>query len=249
MRKRFVAGNWKMNKTVDDAKEYTKLIKKYTEGYTQVIDIILCVPYTLLQTVHDEMKGKNIKVGAQNIYQEEMGAYTGEISADMVKDFAEYVIIGHSERRTYFKEDNADINKKIKLALKKGLKVIFCLGELETERKTGKYKDAIETQFREGLNLVNIDKLDNIIIAYEPVWAIGTGQTATPEQAQEIHKFLRSLVEDIYSKKAAEKIRIIYGGSVNPDNAKDILDMPDIDGCLPGGASLDPMKFSKIIKS
>ncbi len=247
MRKKFIAGNWKMNKTSEDAKKYLEDFNIYVKDINDV-DIVLCGPFTALCRMRKEI-GQNIKIGAQNMYFEDKGAYTGEISPIMIKEFCDYVIIGHSERRTYFAEDNATINKKIKKALEHGLKVIFCLGEKLEQREKKQTKQVVETQLREGLADVTPEQVKNIVIAYEPVWAIGTGQTATPQQAEEIHAYLRELIGVIYSVNVAEEIRIIYGGSVKPNNAREIISMPNIDGALPGGASLDPESFSGIIKA
>ncbi len=246
MRKKFVAGNWKMHKTSKEALSYIKEFKQLVNDVKDC-DIVLCVPFTLLSLIKNECKGTNIKLGAQNVFYESQGAYTGEVSPFMVKDYADYVLIGHSERRKYFNETNEVINKKIKAALKNNLKVIFCLGETLDQRKSNQTNSVIETQLRDSLE--GIKDLNNIVIAYEPVWAIGTGNTATPDQTEEVHAFLRKLVEKVFDKKTADTVRIIYGGSVNPDNASSILEMPNIDGCLPGGASLDSKKLEKIIKS
>ncbi|MBN2368824.1 triose-phosphate isomerase [Candidatus Woesearchaeota archaeon] len=248
MRKRFIAGNWKMHKTKEESLAYMQEFRQYIQGAKDV-DIVLAVPFTLLETIKKEIENTGIGVAAQNIFYEEQGAFTGEVSAAMAKDFADYVIIGHSERRKYFNETNEIVNKKIKAAIGKGLKVIFCLGETQDERNQGKTKQVAETQLREGLAGLTIDNMKSIIIAYEPVWAIGTGNTATPEQAEEVHAFLREILKPVFNDQVAQETRIIYGGSVNPENASAILQKENIDGCLPGGASLDPQKLANIIKS
>lgn len=246
--KKIIAGNWKMNKNKQEALNFLADFKLFCKDVND-IDIVLAVPFTLLETVSKECKGTNVKISAQNLSSEESGAFTGEVSAKMINDFAEFVIIGHSERRKYFNETNDILNKKINVALKNKLKIIFCLGETKEQRNNNQTNNVIETQLREGLSGLNQEQVKNIIIAYEPVWAIGTGNTATPEQAEEVHVFIRNLISDLFGKEIAENTRIIYGGSVNPENATEILSMPNINGCLPGGASLDASKFIKIIKS
>ncbi len=226
---------------IDDFRLFVKDVKE--------TEIVLAVPFTLLDVVSGQCKGTNIKVGAQNLFYEKQGAFTGEISPAMVKEFADYVIVGHSERRRYFSETNEAISKKITAALKHSLRPVFCLGETLEQRNNGQTNSVIETQLREALTGLNQDHIKNIIIAYEPVWAIGTGNTATPEQAEEIHIFIRGLIKDLYNEEISKNLPIIYGGSVNENNAAEILAKENIDGCLPGGASLDPGKLSKIIKS
>ena len=248
MRKKFIAGNWKMHKNSEEALSYLNDFRLFVKDVTDV-EIVLAVPFTLLSMMKRELKDTNIGLSAQNIFYEEEGAFTGEVSAEMVKEFADHTIIGHSEMRKYFNETNAIVNKKIHAALKHGLKVIFCLGESQEQRDNNQTNSVIETQFREGISGIKPEDMANIVIAYEPVWAIGTGKTASPEQAEEVHLFLRNLIRDLYNDEVADSIRIIYGGSVTPDNSSEILAKEDIDGCLPGGASLDPSKFAKIIKS
>jgi len=235
-----------MNKTSTQALEF---LKKFTPLVKDVInsDIVLAAPFTLLSILKEQLKNTNIKLAAQNLFYEKEGAYTGEVSPLMVLEFADYVIIGHSERRKHFLENNIIINRKIKAALATRLSVIFCLGETMEERKINMTKNVLERQLQDGLSAVK--DIKRIVIAYEPVWAIGSGVNATPEQAESAHFFLRGLLSGMYGKKIAEETRIIYGGSVSPENAPSILRMPDVDGCLPGGASLDPVKFSKIIKA
>jgi len=239
MRKKLIAGNWKMNKTVKEAVELVKEIK-----VSDKVDILVCPPFTAIDAVS---KLDKVDVGAQNIYFEDSGAYTGEISPIMLKELCSYVIIGHSERRAYFNEDNEVINKKIKKALEHKLKVIVCVGEKLSEREEGRMKDVVEDHIKGALD--GISDLKDIVIAYEPVWAIGTGKTATPAEAEDAHKFIRSLISELYSSEVAAKIRILYGGSVKPSNAKELLSKEDIDGALIGGAALKAEDFNLIIEN
>ncbi|MBD3203864.1 triose-phosphate isomerase [Candidatus Woesearchaeota archaeon] len=245
MRRPFIAANWKMNKTLNEAKNFANEFKELVKDVSDT-DILVCVPYTLLCSMKNELKGTNINIGAENVFYEDSGAYTGEISALMIKDFAEFVIVGHSERRKYFGETNDIVNKKIKKALEHDLKVVFCIGETLEKREKGITKEIVGKQVREGLS--GLEVISEITIAYEPVWAIGTGKTATPEQAQEMHSFIRDLLEELFGEDAAEKTRILYGGSVKPHNVKELMEKQDIDGGLVGGASLDAESFSKIVK-
>ncbi len=250
MRKKVIAGNWKMHY---DLPESQNLISKLTSGLSGKkfnCDIIICPPFTSLSEAASLIKGTQVKLGAQNMYFQESGAYTGEVSAKMLMSAGcEYVILGHSERRTIFKETNGLINEKIKAALKAGLKPIFCIGETLEEREKGKEKDVLKTQLSGGLNEISLGELKNIIIAYEPVWAIGTGRTATPGQAEEMHDYIRSYIEDDFTSEAAENMVIQYGGSVKPDNARDLLSQKNIDGALVGGACLKADSFISIIES
>jgi triosephosphate isomerase (TIM) len=248
MRKKFICGNWKMHKTGKDALLFMKKFRPSVKNVKNT-EIIIAAPFTLLPLLKEKTKDTKIKVSAQNVFYEEEGAFTGEESPKMIKEFADFVIIGHSERRRYFNETDDIVNKKIKAALKEKLKVIFCLGETLEERNKKMTEKVVENQLNVGLKDISASYLKNIVIAYEPVWAIGTGKNATPEQAEEVHLFLRKLIQKSYGKKSAEEIRIIYGGSVNPENSKEILKMKNVDGCLPGGASLDPIKLETIIKS
>ncbi len=250
MRNIVIAGNWKMNKNLNESAELIAGIKKELDAKSENVKVIVCPPFTSLDTAVELVKGTEIKVGAQNMYFEDSGAFTGEISADMLKSVGcEFVILGHSERRAIFNEDDETINKKIKKALNDGLKPIFCVGETLDEREKNITNKIVERQVKEGLKEITEDELKNIIIAYEPVWAIGTGKTATPGQAQEVHSFIRNLIRDLYSENAAEEVVIQYGGSVKPDNAKELLSQPDIDGALVGGASLKADSFVGIIKA
>ena len=249
MRKKVIAGNWKMNK---DLHESQKLVSEIINGLGKdtKADVIVCPPFTSLNEVSSLLKGTQIKLGAQNMHHEESGAYTGEVSADMLKSVGcEYVILGHSERRLIFNEPDELINKKIKAALAKGLKPIFCIGELLEQRENGETMQVVSRQVEKGLEGVSAEQMKNVIIAYEPVWAIGTGKTATPEQAQEVHSFIRELVAKKFSVSVAENLIIQYGGSVKPDNAGELLSQKDIDGALVGGACLKADSFLGIIAS
>jgi len=250
MRKKIVAGNWKMNNDLSQSVNLISEIKNAVAGKELNAEIIICPPFTSLETASALVKDTNVKLGAQNMYFEESGAYTGEISASMLKSVGcEYVILGHSERRAIFGESDEVINKKIKKALASGLKPIFCIGETLEERESGVTNKIVERQVRNGLTGISAEELELIIVAYEPVWAIGTGKTATPEQAQEVHKFIRNLIKELYSANSAENLTIQYGGSVKGDNAKSLLSQPDIDGALVGGACLNANSFFDIIKS
>ena len=220
------------------------------ENETVNADVIICPPAVALETSKTLIDGTVIELGAQNMHFAESGAFTGELSGAMIKSVGcKYVILGHSERRTIFGETDEVINKKVKKALADGLNPIFCIGETLEERESGVMEKVIETQVRDGLANVSVEELGKVIVAYEPVWAIGTGKTATPEQAQEVHAFIRNLLKDMYSNEAAEKVIIQYGGSVKPDNAKELLSQTDIDGALVGGACLKADSFFGIIKS
>ena len=249
MRKKVIAGNWKMNNDINGTVGLISELKKELSTKSINADVIVCPPFTNLETANTLVKGSSIKLGAQNMYFEENGAFTGEISPSMLKSVGcEFVILGHSERRTIFGETDQVINKKIKTAVKHGLKPIFCIGETLEEREKGVTFKVIETQVKGGLEGLSESELSNLIIAYEPVWAIGTGKVATPEQAQEVHKFIRDLISKIYSAGFANSLVIQYGGSVKPDNAKELLSQPDIDGALVGGACLKADSFTKIVE-
>jgi triosephosphate isomerase len=245
MRKPFIAGNWKMHKTAGDAVKFIKKLKK--KEIPSDRDVLLCPTFTCLSEAYKAIKDSKIKLGSQNMHFEEKGAFTGEISALMLKEIGvEYVILGHSERRHIFNEDDEFINKKVKSALEHGLKPILCVGETLKERKKGQMKEVVSKQIVSGLQ--GVSKLDDVVIAYEPVWAIGTGVNATPEEAEEAHSLIRKLVAREFSKKEADELRILYGGSVKPENVKDIMKQEDVDGVLVGGASLDVEKFYELIK-
>ncbi|MEO8399088.1 MAG: triose-phosphate isomerase [Ignavibacteriaceae bacterium] len=250
MRKKVIAGNWKMN---NDLTESQNLISKLTAGLSNEeinCEIIICPPFTSLSEASSLIKGTGIKLGAQNMNENDSGAFTGEITAQMLKSVGcEFVILGHSERRAIYNESDELINKKIKKALEKNLKPIFCVGETLEQRENNSTKDIVKHQLINGLEHVSKDELSKIIIAYEPVWAIGTGKTATPDQAEEVHEFIRDLIEIEYGNDSSEKIIIQYGGSVKPDNAKELLSQKNIDGALVGGACLKADSFISIIKS
>lgn len=246
MRKPFIAANWKMNKTISETEEYIKNFLPLVEDIKDR-DIVLCVPFTALYVASKLLLSSNINLGAQNMYIEEKGAYTGEISPLMLKDLGcNYVILGHSERRKYFGEKDDFINKKVLIAFKYGLTPIVCIGETLQEREDGKTFQVLEYQVKNSLANLSNNEAEKIVIAYEPVWAIGTGRNATPQQAQEAHHFIRQEYSKMYGK-SAEKVRILYGGSITPENFKSIMEQPDVDGGLVGGSSLEPEKFSKIV--
>ncbi len=247
MRKKVIAGNWKMNNDLNGTVNLISELKKGVNDQTKAT-VIVCPPFTSLETAQTLLKDSLIKFGAQNMYFEESGAFTGEISPSMLKSAGcEYVILGHSERRTIFGESDQIINKKIKTAIKHSLKPIFCIGETLEEREKGVTFEIIEKQIRFGLEGLTESELPTMIIAYEPVWAIGTGKTASNEQAQEVHEFIRNLITKLFSAEFAQKLVIQYGGSVKPENAKELLGQPDIDGALVGGACLKADSFLKII--
>ncbi len=246
MRKFIVAGNWKMNNVIAESEALAKAIK---DGVTDVKDgeVILAPPFTSLFSVGEIIKGSNVFLAAQNMYYEDKGAFTGEISPGMLRDIGcTHVIIGHSERRKYFHEQDNEVNLKVKKALTAGLTPIMCVGETDEEREKGVTKDVVERQVRQGLN--RVEKIENMVIAYEPVWAIGTGKVATSAQAQEVHAFIRGILKEIYGS-VANDVRILYGGSVTKDNIGELIAMEDIDGALVGGASLKADGFLGIIRS
>ena len=247
-RRPLMAGNWKMYKTADEAAQTAQQLVERVAGVTEV-DIMIAPTYTALVPVFEVIQNSPIALGAQNLFWEDEGAYTGEISAPMLKSVGcQYGIIGHSERRQYFGETDETVNKKIQAALQVGLKPVFCVGETEEERASEQTLSVLDKQVKKGLEGLISDQLDTLIIAYEPVWAIGTGKTATDDQAQEVHQFIRSLVEKNFGTALSDSIRILYGGSVKPDNVAGLMSMPDIDGALVGGASLDAESFSKIVR-
>ena len=250
MRKKIIAGNWKMNNDINATVNLISEIKKELSGKNVNADAIVCPPFINLETAKALLKDSSVKLAAQNVYFEESGAFTGEISPSMLKSVGcEFVILGHSERRTIFGESDQLINKKIKASIKNLLKPIFCVGETLEEREKGVTFKIIERQIRNGLEGISESELENLIVAYEPVWAIGTGRNATPQQAQEVHQFIRGLIAKIYSQNFADQLVIQYGGSVKADNAKELLSQPDIDGALVGGACLKAESFVKIIEA
>lgn len=248
MRTPLVAGNWKMNKLVDEAVSTVEVLKPLVEGVSGA-DIVVCPVFTALQAVAKAAAGSNIQVGAQNCYSKASGAYTGELSPQMLLDVGcTWTIIGHSERRTLFHEADALLNEKLHFALDAGLKVMFCIGETLEERESGQMNAVLTRQVTEGLKGLQAGHFPNMSIAYEPVWAIGTGKTATPEQAEEAHAFVRGLVRGQFGEDLAAALRIQYGGSVKPGNAAELMAKPNVDGSLVGGASLEAGDFAAIVK-
>jgi len=250
MRKKIIAANWKMNQTTEEAGAFVASFLREI-GEEKRIDIVIAPPFTALARVNDALtKSHNVRLGAQNMHWEKNGAYTGEISAAMLKDlFVRYVILGHSERRALFGESDEIVNRKVRAAHEALLKPILCVGETLEERDGGRVEEVLERQLRGSLAGLEPREVQETVIAYEPVWAIGTGRTATPEQAQEAHAFIRETITTLTDAAVADKVRIQYGGSVKPDNARTLLGQPDIDGALVGGASLDPRAFALIVKA
>ena len=238
-----------MNKTVGEAEALAEAVKRELSNDTKV-DVVLCPPFTALSAVSQTVSGSNLAVGAQNMHWEAEGAYTGEVSAAMLRDlFCRYVILGHSERRQYFAETDANVNRKAHAALAAGLKPIVCVGETLEEREADRIEAVITTQVNGSLKDLTPAQLKSVIIAYEPVWAIGTGKTASPEQAQEVHALIRTLLGKLSDQGTADAVRIQYGGSMKPGNAAELLSQPDIDGGLIGGAALDAPSFIEIVKA
>jgi triosephosphate isomerase (TIM) len=249
MRIPIIAGNWKMNKTIDEALELVKGIH-YGLSNPGEVEVVVAPPLTCLSSILDFLKDSYISVAAQNLFWEELGAYTGEVSGLLLKDAGvNYAIIGHSERRQYFHETDESVNKKTKAALKNKLIPIVCVGETLEQREEGLVQDVINTQIIEGLQGLTEQEVGDLVIAYEPIWAIGTGKTATPEQAEEVHVMIRGIISQQFGNMAAEKVRILYGGSVKPSNSKELLSLENIDGALVGGASLKASDFIEIIKN
>jgi triosephosphate isomerase len=248
-RKLIIAGNWKMNKTVAEALALVSDLKLELANIREV-DIVVCPPFTALESVSKAVLDSSLRLGAQNMSEQNFGAFTGEICAGMLKEFSvRYVILGHSERRQYQKESNALISKKAAAAHAASLKPIVCVGETLEEREGGQMEKVLETQVRGSLAGLTKEQMVETIVAYEPVWAIGTGKTATTQQAQDAHAFIRSLLMKIFDEAIAKKVRIQYGGSVKPTNAKELMSQPDVDGALVGGASLEARSFADIIKN
>ena len=249
MRKLVIAGNWKMYKNNKEAIETLTQLKNLTKDVKN-IDIVIGAPFTCLSDAVKTVEGSNIKIAAENVYPKIEGAYTGEISPKMLKDIGvTYVILGHSERREYFKESDEFINQKVKAVLEIGMKPILCIGEKLEERESRKTFEVLSKQIKGGLADLSKESAEKVIIAYEPVWAIGTGKTATPEMAEETHKAIRNVLTEMFGKDVADKMIIQYGGSMKPENAKDLLSQEDIDGGLVGGASLKADSFFEIIKA
>jgi triosephosphate isomerase len=244
----FIAGNWKMNKTVSDAEAFiASLLPRVSTA--DGVDVAVCVPFTDLQAVVDSTRGSRVEIYAQNMHQAPSGAFTGEVSAPMLVELDVHgVVLGHSERRQHFNETDRALSEKVPVALDAGLKPILCVGETEEEREAGDTERKLRHQVQEGLERVATDRLGDVVIAYEPIWAIGTGLVATPEQAQEAIAFIRALVAD-RDREQAERTRILYGGSVKPDNAAELLALPDVDGALAGGASLVVEDFVAIVEA
>jgi len=250
-RKCLIAGNWKMHKTPEESvSEALKLASMLDQQDFENKEIMISPTFTSLYPVHEALKSKNISLGAQNIYFESQGAYTGEISAGMVKACGcKYVILGHSERRQIFNETDDLINKKISSAISTGLVPVFCIGETKSERNSNKTLNVLDKQVQNGLKAISVSTGLELVIAYEPVWAIGTGETASPEQVEEAHFNIRKLIEKIFNKNVADNIKILYGGSVKSGNAKELLSLENVDGALVGGASLKAEDFTGIIKA
>jgi len=247
MRIPIIAGNWKMHKNINEAIELVNQIKNITND-TEV-EVVVCAPFTALYEIKQQINGTKLKLGAQNMHWEEKGAYTGEISPLMLEDIGvEFVIIGHSERRQYFNETDATVNKKIKAALKHNLKPIVCVGETLSQKESGNEEEVVKKQIINGFEGINAKDVANIVIAYEPIWAIGTGKTASSDDANKMISFIRGLFEDLYGIDISEEIRIQYGGSVKPANVTEIMNQSDIDGALVGGASLKAEDFIELIK-
>ncbi len=243
-----IAGNWKMFKTGDEAVATAERLAELSRDVENT-EIMIAPTFLSLPLVADAVKGTKIKTGAQNLFYENQGAYTGEVSGEMIKAAgAQYVIIGHSERRQYFMETDDSVNKKIKAAIEADLIPVLCIGETKTQRDEEKAFFILDKQLKDGLKGFHSDELKNLIIAYEPVWAIGTGLTATPDQVNEIHQFIRSVIRTIFEASFSDAVRILYGGSVKPDNVSGLMKLKDVDGALVGGASLDADTFIKIVK-
>jgi triosephosphate isomerase len=248
MRTPIIAGNWKMNKTIKEASDLVSQLVKEV-GRINNLEVVIAPPFTALRDVYEIIKGSNISLAAQNMHWEEKGAYTGEVSSVMIKDIGcKYVIIGHSERREYFYESDEIVNKKVISALKNGLIPIICVGEKLNERERGEVEKVIKKQIKDGLKGLRENDANKIVIAYEPVWAIGTGKNATPDQAEEVHRFIRKLLKELFNENIAGIVRILYGGSVKEGNIDNLMKEEDIDGALVGGASLNISSFMRIVK-
>jgi len=245
--KYLIVANWKMNKTASEGVDFAKKLAESSVGKQTGVNVVICPAFTALGAMSPILEESTIALGGQNMHSEAKGAYTGEVSAKMLRDhYVHYVILGHSERREYFKEDNAFINKKVKAALEASLKPILCVGEKLEEREAGKTLDVVKKQLEEGLAGIKAEQAEQLVIAYEPVWAIGTGKTATPEQAEEVHAEIKKILANLFGDKGV-KVPVLYGGSMKPENAKELLEQPSIDGGLIGGASLEVKSFEGII--
>lgn len=246
MRKPIIAGNWKMNKTIAEGVAFVNEIKEKVANTD--VEVVLCAPAIMLKDMKEAAKGSNVKIGAQNMHFEESGAFTGEIAPAMLKEIdIDYVIIGHSERRQYFAETNETVNKKVLKALEVNIRPIMCCGETLEERESNKMEDVVKEQIVEGMKHVAADRVKDVVIAYEPIWAIGTGVTASSEQANDAIAFIRGLVKELYNEEVSELIQIQYGGSVKPANVEEIMNQSDIDGALVGGASLKTDSFMDLV--
>jgi triosephosphate isomerase (TIM) len=250
-RKRLVAGNWKMNTGINDGYQLLKdILDKVSEQDLESCDVTIFAPFTHLKVFHNSLNGSQMKLGAQNCHHEKKGAYTGEISAEMLASVPVHqVLVGHSERRQYFGDTNEQLALKVDLLLEENIQAIYCFGETLEERENDTFREVVKRQISEGLFHLEVKALDQVILAYEPVWAIGTGKTASADQAQEIHAIARGFIGEKYGADAASKLRILYGGSVKPSNATELFSMEDIDGGLIGGASMDATSFEGIIKA
>lgn len=250
MRKNIVAGNWKMNTTLPEGVKLAEEVNAALKGFKANCDVIICVPFTHLASINNVIDANLLGLGAENCADHKSGAYTGEVSAAMVASTgAKYVILGHSERRQYYGENGEILRAKVALALENNLTPIFCIGEVLEEREAGKQNEVVKKQMEEGLFNLNAEDFAKIVIAYEPVWAIGTGKTATAEQAEEIHHYIRNVIAEKYGKEIAENVSILYGGSCKPSNAAELFAKPDVDGGLIGGASLKCEDFMGIVKA
>lgn len=246
MRKPIIAGNWKMHKTIAEAVEFVNEIKGKVNNTD--VEAVICAPFTLLKDLKEATKGTPIKIGAQNMHYADNGAFTGEISAPMLKELdIDYVVLGHSERRQYFNETDETVNKKVLKALEAGIDPILCIGETLEEREADKTKDVCKVQTEKALENVTAEDMKKVVIAYEPIWAIGTGKTATAEQANDVIAYVREVVKGLYGEEISEEVRIQYGGSVKPSNVSEIMNQTDIDGALVGGASLQPADFTELV--
>lgn len=247
MRKPIIAGNWKMNNTISEGLELVKEIKHVANDTD--VEVVVCVPYIALDRIKNELKDSDIKVAAQNMHYEQSGAFTGEISPLMLKEIdIDYCVIGHSERRQYFNETDETVNKKIKAAIKHNIKSIVCIGETLEEREAGKEEDIVKAQLLNALEDINASDMVNVVIAYEPIWAIGTGKTASSEDAGNMCSFIRETIKGKYGVDVSEEVRIQYGGSVKPNNVTEIMNQYDIDGALVGGASLKADDFIQLVR-
>ena len=246
MRKPIIAGNWKMHKTIAEAVEFVNDIKDKVDNTD--VEAVICAPFTLLKDLKEATKGTNIKIGAQNMHYAEQGAFTGEISAPMLKELnIDYVVLGHSERRQYFNETNETVNKKVIKALEEGIDPILCVGETLEEREASETKNVCKEQTEKALVGVSAEDMKKVVIAYEPVWAIGTGKTATAEDANDVIAYIREVVKGLYGEEISEEVRIQYGGSVKPSNVAEIMNQSDIDGALVGGASLLASDYTELV--